>query len=297
MRLTVATHDGTFHADDAFAVAAIRLAHPGRDVQVIRSRDPRQLAACDLRVDVGRASDPDAGDFDHHQPGGAGARPNGIPYAAFGLVWRHHGAAIAGSQDAADLIDRQLVQVIDANDTGYDVFDSRHDGVDPFGADRVIAALNPSWEEPAGPEDLLARFHEAVALAGAILERQAARAAGQIRASQLVRAAAAQAPDPRIVELPRFMPWRDVIVTEFPDAALVLFPRPDGWAMQAVPAQLGSFQNRLSLPEAWAGLAGSELEQACGVPGAVFAHAGRFFAAAGTRDAVREMAARALAAA
>ncbi len=61
-------------------------------LQIVRTRDEALLAAADVRVDIGGRSDPASGDFDHHQRGGAGERANGIRYASFGLVWRHHGA-------------------------------------------------------------------------------------------------------------------------------------------------------------------------------------------------------------
>ena len=63
--MKIATHNGAFHADDAFSVAALLRVYPGADV--VRTRDAGTLAACDLRVDVGGADCPETGDFDHHQ--------------------------------------------------------------------------------------------------------------------------------------------------------------------------------------------------------------------------------------
>ena len=65
-------------------------------LEIVRTRDASALAAADARVDVGGKSDPATGDFDHHQRGGAGERPNGVRYASFGLVWKHYGAQLAG---------------------------------------------------------------------------------------------------------------------------------------------------------------------------------------------------------
>src|SRR5919107_2835519 len=103
--MLVATHPGTFHADDVFAIATLRLALG--DVAVVRTRDEAELRAADVRVDVGGRDDPATGDYDHHQRGGAGERANGIRYASFGLVWREHGADLAGSEDAATAIDER----------------------------------------------------------------------------------------------------------------------------------------------------------------------------------------------
>jgi uncharacterized UPF0160 family protein len=121
--MRIGTHDGTFHADDVFAVAALRRLDPA--AEVVRTRDAERLAACDTRVDVGLAADAGAGDFDHHQPGGAGARASGVPYASFGLVWRAYGAELCGSQRVADEVDERLVQGVDAVDTGVSLTRSR----------------------------------------------------------------------------------------------------------------------------------------------------------------------------
>ena len=118
--MQVATHDGSFHADEVFALAALSLLDDA--LEIVRTRDADRLAAADLRVDVGFASDPATGDFDHHQKGGAGERPNGVRYASFGLVWREYGARVcAGDAEVAERVDQSLVQGIDANDTGQTV--------------------------------------------------------------------------------------------------------------------------------------------------------------------------------
>ena len=293
--MRVATHPGNFHADDVFAVAVLRLAHGA--LELVRTRDEAQLAAADLRVDVGGRSDPATGDFDHHQKGGAGERTNAIRYASFGLVWRQHGVALAGSQAAADAIDARLVQGVDANDTGQTVTTSLVGDVRPMTVSGVVAAMNAAWDEDLAPEAEDARFEEAVALATGILEREIAGAAAFARAHQLVQDALARAGDPRIIELDRNMPWREAVVTGAPEAVFVVYPKSDGWGLQAVPQALGSFDNRLDLPAAWGGLSGEALAQASGVPDAVFCHAARFYASAGSREGILALARGAFAAA
>ena len=291
--MRVATHPGTFHADDVFAVAVLRLVH-GR-LDVVRTRDDAVQAAADLRVDVGGRSDPATGDFDHHQKGGAGERANGIRYASFGLVWRAHGPALAGGRQAADAIDERLVQGVDANDTGQTIVQPLVDGVRPMTISGVVAAMNPSWDEELTPEQEDARFEEAVALAGRIVERELAGAAAFARAHELVRAAIRRAEDPRVIELDRNMPWRDAVVTDAPEALYVVYPKSDGWGMQAVPQALGEFANRRDLPAEWAGLSGDELAAVTGVPDAIFCHSSRFYVSARSREGIAELARRALA--
>lgn len=293
--MRVATHPGGFHADDVFAVAALRLAHPDERVEVVRTRDAALQAAADVRVDVGGRDDASTGDFDHHQKGGAGERPNSIRYASFGLVWRAFGAAICGgSQEAADAIDERLVQGVDANDTGQTIMQSLVDDVRPMTVSGVVGALNPSWDEDLDQAAEDARFEEAVALATQILERQVAGAAGFQRARELVRAAISAADDPRVIELSSNMPWRETVVDEAPDARLVVYPKSDGWGMVAVPVAAGSFANRMDLPATWAGLTDADLAAATGVEDALFAHTARFYASAASRDGIMALARLAL---
>jgi uncharacterized UPF0160 family protein len=291
--MLVATHSGNFHADDVFAVAVLGLVHG--PLEIIRTRDDARLAQADIRVDIGGRSDPSAGDFDHHQRAGAGERSNGIRYASFGLVWRHHGADLAGGEEAAEAIDERLVQGVDANDTGQTISQPLVDSIRPMTVSGVIAAMNPAWDEELTPAQEDERFAEAVALATTILERELAGSLAYRRALDLVRAAIAGASDPRVIELDRKLPWHDTVVTSAPEALFVVYPKTDGWSLQAVPVELGDFTNRLDLPEAWAGLSGAELAAVTGVPDAVFAHSKRFYASASSREGILELAASALA--
>lgn len=293
--MLIATHPGSFHADDVFAVATLGLALGSFDV--VRTRDEALHAGADVRVDVGGQADAATGDYDHHQKGGAGERPNGIRYASFGLVWREHGAALAGSEDAARAIDERLVQGVDANDTGQTIAQPLVGDVRPMTVSGVVAALNPAWDEELAGAEEDARFGEAVTLATGILEREIAAAAAFRRARQLVRDAIARASDPRVVELEVDMPWREGVVTQAPEALFVVYPKSgERWGLQAVPRKLGDFENRKDLPAEWGGLSGAEFAAATGVPDAIFCHTARFFASAGSRAGVLALVERALAA-
>jgi uncharacterized UPF0160 family protein len=291
--MRVATHPGNFHADDVFAIAVLGLVHG--PLEIVRTRDGTLQRGCDVRVDVGGHSDPATGDYDHHQKGGAGERPNGIRFASFGLVWRELGEELAGSAEAARAIDERLVQGVDANDTGQTIAESLVEDIRSMTVSGLIAAMNPAWDEELTPEQEDARFAEAVALATGIVERELAGAAAFARAQQLVHDAIGRAGDPRVIELDRNMPWREAVVTGAPDALFVLYPKSDGWGMQAVPRELGEFANRRDLPAEWAGLSGEELAAVTGVADAVFCHSARFYVSARTRDGIAELARRALA--
>lgn len=292
--MRVATHDGSFHADEVFAVAAITLLD--EPVEIVRTRDRDAMAECDLRVDVGFAHDPAGGDFDHHQREFSLARDNGVGYASFGLIWREYGVRVCGGdEELAKQIDQTLVQGVDANDTGQQVVTSVIEGVRPLTVNGVVGAFNARWDEALSPEQERERFDQAVALAAGIIERERASASSGLRGARQVREAIAAAADPRVIELEDNVPWKSVVVPEVPEALYVIYPKRQGWGLEAVPRRLGSFENRRDLPEAWAGLDGPGLAALTGVEDALFCHAKRFLAVARSREGVEALAAQALA--
>ena len=292
--MRVATHDGSFHADEVFAIAALGLL--GKSMKVVRSRDRDVLAGADLRVDVGFRDDPATGDFDHHQRDFDRARANGVRYASFGLIWRELGPRIcAGDSDVSDAVDGALVQSVDANDTGQQLTRALIESVHPISINGIIGAFNARWDEALTPDQERARFDEAVALASGVLHREIAGAASGRRAVRIVREAIAHAADPRVVTIDVDVPWKQALVPEAPDALYVIYPKRQGFGCQAVPRELGSFENRRDLPAEWAGLEGPELAAATGVPDALFCHAKRFLVVARSREGIERLATLALA--
>ncbi|MBX9635783.1 MAG: MYG1 family protein, partial [Magnetospirillum sp.] len=88
--LKVATHSGTFHADDVFAYAILKAATGGQ-LELARTRDGEVLAQADVVFDVGGTYDPQARRYDHHMRDKP-LRADGAPYSSAGLVWRDFGA-------------------------------------------------------------------------------------------------------------------------------------------------------------------------------------------------------------
>jgi uncharacterized UPF0160 family protein len=293
--MLIATHDGSFHADEVFAIAALGML--GEPIEVLRTRDREILARADVRVDVGFRYDPATQDFDHHQRDFDGMRPNGIRYASFGLIWSAFGARVCdGDQEVADAVDASLVQGVDANDTGQQLTETLIDGAYPLTVNGVIGGFNATWDETLAPEQERLRFEEAVDLARGILAREVLSAAAARRSARIVLEAIAAATEPRVVELPVNAPWKQVLVPAAPDALYIVYPKRQGYGLEAVPRELGSFENRRDLPAAWAGLEGDDLVAVTGVPDAMFCHAKRFLVVAGSHAGIEQLARLALAA-
>jgi uncharacterized UPF0160 family protein len=294
--MKVAIHSGRFHADEAFAIATLKMLEP---VEYVRTRNESVMQSCNMRVDVGRKYNPATGDFDHHQPEGAGKRENGIPYAAFGLIWKQFGAKVCGSQAVAALVDDQLVQVSDAIDSGFDLFESKIPGAHPFGIDNAIDDMMPSWKvvNPT-PGQIDEMFKPAVELATHVLKNAIEKARDHIDGDEFVRNAIKNAVDERLIVLDRYVPWQEVIIKEAPDVLFVVlpaWPSPDkDWVIKAISVDLGSFQSRKKLPASWAGKINSELAEVTGVADAKFCHTSRFMAIANSKKGCLELAKLAL---
>jgi uncharacterized UPF0160 family protein len=165
--IRIITHSGTFHLDEILAVAALELYFEGKPYEVIRSRDQAVIDTGDFVVDVGLVYDPERNRFDHHQVGGAGARPNGIPYSAFGLVWKHYGEVISGSKQVADAIDQQIGNPVDLGDNGIDYYKLVRTDTEPLILQHVIGMFRPTWKGGATHDE---RFMELVAFMRRMLE-------------------------------------------------------------------------------------------------------------------------------
>lgn len=294
----LATHSGSFHCDDVFAYATLRLAlglgAAGADHVLVRTRDAARLAAADIVWDVGSVFDADANRFDHHQIG-APVRADGTPFSSAGLIWRVYGArAVAaildrdGADDLAEAIardlDAQLVRRIDEIDTGVSV-----DGPvkrDPLDLAALVADFNPAWDDAAavGATAGDAGFQDAAEFVAGVLRRRVDERRARYDAEAAVLAAHRSGDDARILVLDRGMPWKGVVFAHDLPTLFVVSPASNGnWMVDAVPPEPDSFAQRLPLPEAWAGLQGEELAAASGVADAVFVHLRRFVGGAKTQ--------------
>ncbi len=317
---TIATHSGTFHADDVFGVGILMGVFPSHTL--IRTRKQELIDAADFAVDVGGSWDVATGRFDHHQRGFDGARPAhavdgttvpGVGYASAGLVWSAFGTAYvkAWASSAGHSLDdaavAEIVRSIDHSLVQYlDIVDTGQGDVSPgiFGLSSLIAQLNTHWLEEQGL-DLAAkaalletRFREAIAITRKFLDHAISKKVAQLRAMDTVRNAP-RLLGGRVLHLQEGgMPWTHVVVHEMPEVMFVIYPDSDGnqYQIKTVPVEAGSFTARMDLPDAWAGLRDGELAAVNGVADSVFCHLNLFIGGARSFDGAVKMAELALAA-
>ena len=290
MSKTILTHDGKFHADDVFAVATLLLREPSSTV--LHTRDSLLLEKGDFVVDVGGVYDDVKNRFDHHQVGGAGTRENGIPYAAFGLVWKKFGNEFCTDAEVARRVEEVLVVPIDANDNGIDIAVPKTSGISPYEISDAIHAFVPTWREEEAQNE--SAFTEAVGFAKRIISREIKRAEAVVYGKREVEEIYHTTTDKRLIVLPEDYSWKDVL-GKFPEPLYVVHPQDETWRLYCVRNNPRLFANRKDLPKSWAGLRDEALAKVTGVPDAIFCHRNRFMAVAKTREGALELARLALA--
>ena len=287
------THAGNFHADDLMATILLGKILP--EVKLLRTNKvpDEALATEDILVfDIG------GGAYDHHQKGGNGQRENGVKYAAFGLLWRDFGRLMLSKmtenvEDVFELFDRNFVQAIDAMDNGQC---KKQDDIPAMSLSGALSTFNPNWDDEGMSGD--ERFMQALVVAEAIFDNALSSAISKARAKAGVEQAIENAEN-GIMVLPVFMPWQEFLFTSHngksEEILYVVHPsNRGGYYVQCVPDAPGSFGQRKSLPESWAGLRGTALAEVTNVATANFCHPGKFLCGADTIDDAMALAYKAI---
>ena len=294
LKKILVTHNGSFHTDDVFACAALSLLLEREKVpfEIIRTRDEGVIAKADYVFDVGGVYDAEQNRFDHHQPGGAGKRENGIEYSSFGLVWRKFGEKLCGSSKVADVVDKKLVQPIDAADNGIDLIELKGE-VKPYFIQDAFKAIRPGWKDIT-EENLFTRYMECVEIAKRILSVEMEQARGLLEARENVSRIYQAAEDKSVIVLDRHYPWEEEMVN-YPESVFVVFPKINGtWQAESTPLRRFSFEKKKNFPAAWGGLRDEELQKISGVNDAIFCHRGLFMAVAKSKEGAIKLAQLAL---
>lgn len=289
----VVTHGANFHADDLFAVAATLLwakkVAPNQKWKVIRSLDPKVWAKADVLLDIGFTHNPKKNRFDHHQEGGAGKRESGVPYAAFGLFWKKYGKVIAGSQEAAEYVDKHLIAGLDAADNGVDVYRSLNENASPYlFINYVKDEMIDIKESSSIKKNFDPLFKKLIPLAQRVILIAVKKAYIKIKAKKIIAKAYAKAKDKRVIVTENYAP-RDF--NDFPEVLFYIYKNlRGGWAVETVPVAKDTTETKVSLPKAWRGKRAEELAKISGVADATFCHLSGFLGAANSKEGAIKMA-------
>lgn len=318
--LKIGTHNGTFHADEVLACALLRILPSFANSEIVRTRDPKELDSCDIVVDVGGVFDPEAKRFDHHQKSfGHSLNSLDAKYkyvtklSSAGLVYYHFGKDIISTLKKTDIKDplvetlfvkvyEKFIEEVDAIDNGISTHDSEGRYTINTNFSKRIGGFNPQWNEPS--DDVDERFHRAVKVADAEFRDKVNFFANswwparKIVAKALEDRFSVHSSGRVLLFSEGGAPWKEHLHTLEQEQELgedgqvyyVIYADQSGnWRVQCVPLRADSFENRLSLPEAWRGVRDAELEELSGVQGTIFVHASGFIGGAKTKEGVMKM--------
>lgn len=248
------THGGGFHADDVFSSALLRILNP--QIEILRGNVvPEEFDG--IVYDIGR------GKFDHHQQQKL-YRENGIPYAAFGLLWKEFGGLLLTDAEA-EAFDKDFIQQMDLSDNTGEYHE----------LSQVISDFNPSWDEKTPLDE---RFLEAVDFAQTILKNRIQKILSKRKAQEEVTKIMDEQEGPVLV-MDRFYPWKEVVCAS--DKLYVIFPSVrGGYMIQAVPKSADTIELKKAFPVEWRGKTKEELKEITGIESFTFCHMSGFICSA-----------------
>jgi uncharacterized UPF0160 family protein len=282
------THNGAFHADDVFAIAALSLLH--EDYEIRRSRDPEVWAQCDFLVDVGGHYTHAERVYDHHFKDGP-RYEDGLKMSSVGLIWSHYGAEICGCADVADRVCRRLIRQFDAIDNGVTLTQHLEEFSDvrEISLSGSISMMNP--QDHSKTDDA---FADEVVRARLLLQASIANARQWIGSRAGLEAALQDALSEAraYILVPEECKWQEHLFNSDGNETILyaIFRKGESkWFAQAVPSAPGAFSNRKDFPAAWAGLNDDAFSAEAGVPDGIFCHQGLFLCATGSFESTLKL--------
>ncbi|GAM20520.1 hypothetical protein SAMD00019534_036950 [Acytostelium subglobosum LB1] len=317
--LTICTHSGSFHADEALACFMLKQTNKYKDAQIIRSRDAAVVDKADVAVDVGAVYDLNRNRFDHHQAGFTETfdEQHETKLSSAGLVYKHFGKEIIKSRLSLNdectsiifnKVYNEFIEELDGVDNGIERYPidikPKYRVTSTIG--QRVSTLNPNWNEPQTDELLGQRFEKAMQLMGeTFLDKVDYFGNSWLPARSIVERALLTRrevhPSGQIIVLDQVCPWKDHLyeleavhdVKEKPVLFCLFQDNLGSWRVQAVNLD-GSFALRKALPEAWRGRRDKELSELVGIEGCIFTHANGFIGGHANKDGALVMAIKGL---
>lgn len=304
---TIVTHNGLFHADEAFGTAFLSLLLGSEEVRVVRSRNPAQIEQADVALDVGGLYDNDGLRYDHHQKDFLDVHEGtSIKLAACGLIWRHYGTCLITKlhpeldveqvQSLWQTVDETVCRPVDMQDNGQNTFKVEGAEAQALTISMMVSSFNQQdIYSPAQDE----AFLRVVEILKEYVLNFLRAGANKLQLSKEAEEAVKAQLGSKVLVLDKFLPYREAVLkanAEGQDFCLVTYPAKNQWNVQTIPfddSEANYYSQRVSFPKRVWGLTGPEAakEQLGGCP-LVFCHKTGFLAAikADSADAARKAA-------
>lgn len=318
--MIIATHNGTFHADEITACIIFKIIDP--NAQIIRSRDEAELEKADYVIDVSGKYDLEK-HFDHHPKDFTLSRDNGIKYATAGLIWEKFGGELLKKLIAENpsvgeisdkiiantiaLVDKKVMQYTDITDNGQlDGFTASLCNCQNDGEQAVYERLNQFYMNiPVSPyiiamqnvrngtpEEQDIAFINTINALLPLYKNIFFNTLLTCRDEEKVIKAYDGS---EILWLNEKLPWFDAVMNNwdvFTNCKIAIYPdHKNGWRIQSLPGSLASrFVNRCGAPLSWRGKEFAELNALAGTSTASFVHKTGFTGGADTKEDIIVMA-------
>ena len=282
-------------------------------IEIIRSRDPSIIQACDLVVDVGSEYEPSRHRYDHHQRSFMdtfSTERENLPSSSIktatrlssaGLIYKHFGREIIvqlypylSQNDVVSLFNRLyevLIEEFDAVDNGINATTELPKFV--IGTSSIFSQVSRlnyiKGESLKNETEETFQFTKAMDLCRDLFLDVLQDLAFNWLPSKSIVAKSITACEGPVVILTEPCFWKDHIFTlekeYFQNASPLLYVIYENentgmWMAQTIPKAPGSFESRLAFPQAWRGLRDQELDSVTGISGGVFVHASGFLVGA-----------------
>ncbi len=323
--MIVATHNGSFHADELIGCMILSFIEP--NLSIIRSRDPEVLNEADYIIDVGGKYDLEK-NFDHHPSEFTLARENQIKFASAGLVWKKFGKNVLEilakqqqllpnntlSEQALIIekshkyIDKSVMSYLDLVDNGQldsYLLDISKGATTPERLETFFA-VNEFYNNTPSLPYLIAMqnvtegtesqqyqvFIETMVTLKVLFRNLFIKTISQARDEEVVLKLYDGS---EILRLDRRLPWISAVQHNFEvfnNCKIVIYPdTKQGYRIQSLPQNKASrFINRAPAPKAWWGKEGEELNKLAGITSATFVHKSGFTGGALTKADIDTMA-------
>ena len=271
---SLATHDGTFHADEVTA-AALLLIHDLIDHDgIVRTRNQDLIDQCEFVCDVGGIYDAGSRRFDHHQADYVG------DYSSAGMILLFLKDKELLTDNEYRFLYNTLVRGVDLHDNGKAPLVEGY-----YSFSNVVSNFTPITYD-CTPEEQDEAFMKALDFVMEHLRRMLARFRYNDSCRHLVGDAMQKYDECLIFD--KALPWLEnffALEGESHPANFIISPAGEHWKLRGIPP---SYEKRMAvripLPQDWAGLLGDDLVKASGIDGAIFCHKGRFISVWKTKE-------------
>lgn len=304
---TVVTHNGLFHADEAFGIAFLSLLL-GSEMRVVRTRNPAQIEQADVALDVGGVYDNAKLFYDHHQRDFTEVHEDtSVKLAACGLIWRHFGTCLITKlhpeldieqiQSLWQTVDETICRPVDMQDNGQNTFKVEGAEAQALTVSMMVSSFNQQDIYSPAQDAAFLRVVEILKEYVLNFLRAGANKLQLLKeAEEAVRAQLGS----KVLVLDKFLPYREAVLKANAEEGgqfdLVTYPAKGQWNIQTVPVDdtpENFYSQRVSLPERLWGLTGPDAsKESLGGSVLVFCHKTGFLAAvkADTADDARKAA-------